>query len=114
MHYAHTPYGKVFVSVMGVDPGTGAYDGKTHYPMEAGRQAVPTSQAGPLLIKLSKTSSDLLLSELASLLLQEKSAYKDQLTQASNMWTGIPDKAGTPIAITMEQKFHSEIIQEMS
>jgi len=36
---------------------------------------------------------------------QRESLYKDQLKTASNLWTGIPDKANTPYAVVLDQSF---------
>ena len=118
LHAHYHPYspGKVFVSVMGVDPGTGAYDGKTHYPIGWSTSSSDVSNPGPLLSKVKQNFfPDLfLLSDGITLTSKErKSAYKDQLTQASNMWTGIPDKAGTP-SQSQWSKNSSTSIQEMS
>lgn len=36
---------------------------------------------------------------------QRESLYADQLKSASNLWTGIPDKANTPYAVVLDQQF---------
>lgn len=36
---------------------------------------------------------------------QRESLYADQLKSASNLWTGIPDKANTPYAVVLDQSF---------
>ena len=96
------------VKVFEVDPVTGAPNGKFY---AVARAPIPQYQGNPgfLLAKVKKflfPEIYLLSAGVALKSSEREEHYKQQLENAKNMWTGIPDKRKTPISYVIEQKYN--------
>jgi len=96
------------VKVFEVDPVTGAPNGKFY---AVARAPISQYQGNPgfLLAKVKKflfPEIYLLSAGVALKSSEREEHYKQQLENAKNMWTGIPDKRKTPISYVIEQKYN--------
>ena len=96
------------VKAFKVDPVTGAPSG---FSYAVARAPISQYQGNPgfLLAKVKKVlfPEIYLLSAGVALKTSEREKhYEKQLENAKNMWTGIPDKAKTPISYVIEQKYN--------
>lgn len=99
---------KVDIVVVSVDPATGAQSRFGHYMVATSTDNNDLVNPGFFLSKVKeKLFPELfLLSDGIVLSTDErKSAYLDQLNTAVNMWTGVPDKAKTPMTVTLNQEY---------
>lgn len=101
--------GKIFVGIWEVDPATGAVTGGNQYPVASSTNPDHLNNSGYFLSEVRKYlfPEMHLMSEGIVLNSEErKESYKSQLDKALAMWSGIPNKVATPIAVVMSQSFH--------
>jgi hypothetical protein len=96
------------VKVFRVDPVTGAPSG---FSYAVARAPITQYQGNPgfLLAKVKKVlfpEMYLISAGVALKTSEREKHYEKQLENAKNMWTGIPDKAKTPISYVIEQKYN--------
>ena len=99
--------GNYTVKVFSVDPVTGAPSGWSRAVARAPISKYP-GNPGFLLAKVRQHLFPELYLISSGVTLESSDRekhYEDQLTNAKNMWAGIPDKSKTPIASVMSQSF---------
>ena len=99
---------KVDIVVVSVDPATGAQSQSGFYRVATSTNQNDLSNPGFFLARVKEKLFPELFLLTDGIVLstdERKSAYLDQLNTAVNMWTGIPDKAQTPITVTLSQEY---------